>query len=57
MLEATRSLSRHILTASIDMRLDHHPSDVPIASSQLGTYVIEYFGLIVVILLRIAIFC
>jgi tetrahydromethanopterin S-methyltransferase subunit D len=54
-LQARRTLSGNVLASGIDMRLDHDTSNVLITSGELGADVINYFWLIVMILLRVAI--
>jgi len=54
-LQARGALSGNILTSSIDMRLNHHTSDIPITGSELGTDIVNHFRLVVVVLLRVPI--
>jgi hypothetical protein len=54
-LETTRALVRNILTASIDVRLDHDTGNASITCSELRANVIYDLGLIVVVLLRVTV--
>jgi hypothetical protein len=50
-----RTLGGYILSAFVDVGLDHHTSDVLVSGPQLRTNVVEDFRLIVVVLLRVAV--
>lgn len=50
-----RTLGGYILSAFVDVGLDHHTSDVLVSGPQLRTNVVENFRLVVVVLLRVAV--
>lgn len=49
-LETLWALGGNILPAPVDIRLDHHTGDVPVAGNELLADVVEDLGLIVVVL-------
>ena len=54
-LEPLGPLARDILAPSVDVRLDHHAHNRGIASLELFTNVVKYFGLVIVVLSGVAV--
>lgn len=56
-LERSRALGRDVLASGIDVRLDHDARDSPVACDELLADVVDDPGLVVVVLLRVAVWC
>lgn len=54
--ESTGTGFGNVLSAAVNVGLNHDASDVAVASSQLSAYVVNNKGLILVIFLRIAVY-
>lgn len=54
-LEGGRTFGGHVLSSGVDVGLDHDTGDIAVTGDELLTNAIDDFGLVVVVLLRIAV--